>query len=78
MIMEQVSIRYAKTNLARLLDEVAGGEEIVITKGGKPVVKLVPIAAGARMRKPGFLKSKIRIADDFDAPLSTELRARES
>jgi prevent-host-death family protein len=70
--MEQVSIRYAKMNLARLLDEVAGGAEIVITKGGKPAVKLVPIAAGARMRKSGFLKGKIRIADDFDAPLSTE------
>jgi prevent-host-death family protein len=70
--MEQVSILYAKMTVARLLDEVAGGAEIVITKGGKPAVKLVPIAAGARMRKSGFLKGKIRIADDFDAPLSTE------
>ena len=64
--------------MARLLDEVAGGAEIVITKGGKPMAKLVPIAAGARMRKPGFRKGKIRIADDFDAPFSTELLARES
>jgi prevent-host-death family protein len=70
--MEQVSIRYAKMNLVRLLDEVVGGAEIVITKWGKPAVKLVPIAAGARIRKPGFLKGKIRIADDFDAPLSME------
>jgi prevent-host-death family protein len=70
--MEQVSIRYAKMNLVRLLDEVVGGAEIVITKWGKPAVKLVAIAAGARIRKPGFLKGKIRIADDFDAPLSME------
>ena len=71
--MQKVNIHEAKTNLSRLVDEVTGGTEIIIAKAGKPVAKLVPIARGGRMRKPGFLKGKIRIAADFDAPLPPEL-----
>jgi prevent-host-death family protein len=67
--MKKVNIHEAKTNLSRLVDEVTGGAEIVIAKAGKPVAKLVPIGRGGRVRKPGFLKGKIRIAADFDAPL---------
>lgn len=66
---EQVNIHDAKTNLSRLVEEVASGAVIVIAKAGKPMAKLVPIKPAARVRKPGFLKGKIRIADDFDAPL---------
>ena len=65
----QVNIHYAKTNLSRLVEEVANGAEIVIAKAGKPMAKLVPIKTAARLRKPGFLKGKVKIADDFDAPL---------
>ena len=71
--MEKVNIHEAKTNLSRLVDEVTGGAEIIIAKSGKPVAKLVPIGRGGRVRKPGFLKGKIRIAADFDAPLPSEL-----
>ena len=71
--MQKVNIHEAKTNLSRLVDEVTGGAEIVIAKAGKPVAKLVPIGRGGRVRKPGFLKGKIRIAADFDAPLPSEL-----
>ena len=70
--MEKVNIHEAKTNLSRLVDEVAGGAEIVIAKAGKPVAKLVPIGR-SRVRKPGFLKGRIKIAADFDAPLPAEL-----
>jgi prevent-host-death family protein len=70
--MNKVSIHEAKTKLSRLVDEVSGGAEIVITKAGKPVAKLVPIGRVGRLRKPGFLKGKIRIAADFDAPLPAE------
>lgn len=71
--MEKVNIHEAKTNLSRLIEEVTGGAEVVIAKAGKPVAKLVPIGRGGRVRKPGFLRGKIRIAADFDAPLPTEL-----
>ena len=70
--MEKVNIHEAKTNLSRLVDEVTAGAEIVIAKAGKPVAKLVPIGR-SRVRKPGFLKGRIRIAADFDAPLPSEL-----
>ena len=71
--MEKVNIHEAKTNLSRLIEEVTGGAEVVIAKAGKPVAKLVPTGRGGRVRKPGFLRGKIRIAADFDAPLPTEL-----
>ena len=71
--MKKVSIDEGKTNLSRLIDEVIGGAEIVIAKAGKPVAKLVPIGRGGRVRKPGFLKGRIKIAADFDAPLPTRL-----
>lgn len=67
--MDTVNIREAKKHLSRLIEEVSGGAEIVIAKAGKPVAKLVPIERSQRVRKPGFLKGKIRISDDFDAPL---------
>jgi len=70
--VEKVNIHEAKTNLSRLIEEVTGGAEVVIAKAGKPVAKLVPIGRGGRVRKPGFLRGKIRIAADFDAPLPTE------
>lgn len=48
---------------------MARGEELIIAKAGKPVARLVPIEP-KRDRAPGFLKGKIRIGRDFDAPLA--------
>lgn len=70
---EQVNIHEAKTNLSRLVDKVASGTEVVIAKAGKPMARLVPIKPVLRVRKPGFLKGKIKIADDFDAPLPPQV-----
>ena len=58
----------AKTQLSSLVDQAAAGAEIIIAKNGRPRAKLVPIRDVAR-RKPGRAKGKIRIANDFDAPL---------
>jgi len=72
--MSQVNIHEAKTHLSRLVKEAAKGKEIVIAIAGKPAARLVPLeAAPGKKRKPGRLKGKIRIADDFDAPLPDEL-----
>jgi len=68
-----VNIRAAKTHFSRLVDRAAKGEEIIISKAGKPVARLMPLAAPARRRRPGLLKGKIKIADDFDAPLPEEI-----
>jgi prevent-host-death family protein len=63
-----LNIYEAKTRLSALVEEAAAGAEIIIAKNGRPRAKLVPIRDAGR-RKPGRAKSKIRIADDFDAPL---------
>ena len=56
--MRQVNIHEAKTHLSRLIEDVAAGEEIIIAKGGKPVAKLVPIAADVTPRKLGFMRER--------------------
>lgn len=60
------NIHEAKTHLSRLVTRVEKGEEITISRAGRPVAKLVPYL-GEPVRAPGILKGKIRIADDFDA-----------
>jgi prevent-host-death family protein len=64
-----VNIHEAKTHLSRLVDEVCEGKELILAKAGKPLVKLVPLKKVNPKRKAGFLKGKIKIAKDFDAPL---------
>jgi antitoxin (DNA-binding transcriptional repressor) of toxin-antitoxin stability system len=45
----------------------------VLAKAGRPVAKIVPIRVERPIRKPGFLKGKIRIPKDFDAPLPDDV-----
>jgi prevent-host-death family protein len=71
--MRQINIHEAKTQLSRLVEEVASGDEIVIAKAGKPVARLVGIERNHAPRKFGLLKGKIQIADDFDAPLPADV-----
>ena len=71
--MAVVNTHEAKTNLSRLLNNVQKGEEVVIARGNKPIARLVPFGAKKPIRKPGYLKGKIRVADDFDAPLPDEV-----
>ena len=59
----------AKTELSSLVDRAAAGEEIIIAKAGRPLAKLVPLGRSDQRRKPGGWQGKVRIADDFDAPL---------
>ena len=62
-----VNVHEAKTHLSRLLERVARGEEIVIAKAGRAVAKLVPLEKAKR--RPGRLRGRLRLRDDFDAPL---------
>ncbi len=71
--MKSINIHAAKTQLSALVERVAAGEEIVIAKAGKPMARLAPLEKPRRDRKPG--SAKIRIADDFDAPLPDEIGA---
>jgi prevent-host-death family protein len=67
------NVHDAKTHLSRLLERVAQGEEIIIAKSGRPVAKLVRLAA--EPRRPGRLKGRIRVGADFDEPLPNEILA---
>jgi prevent-host-death family protein len=70
-----VNIHEAKTHLSRLLQRAADGEDIVIAKAGKPMVRLVPYVPTAKPRVPGAWKGKGWIADDFDDPLPDDMLA---
>jgi len=67
------NLHTAKTHLSRLVEEAVHGEEIVIAKAGKPVVRLVPVANKRRRTGFGADRRKIRIREDFDAPLSDDV-----
>ncbi len=71
--MLQVNIHEAKTNLSRLLARVAAGEEVVISKAGKPVARLVPYSKKGHRRIPGRDKGLVKISNDFDAPLPASI-----
>ena len=68
---EPVSIHVAKTHLSRLIARAEAGEEIIIARGRKPVVKLVPIAAKPK-RVFGALKGKLSVGPEFFGPLPPE------
>lgn len=65
----------AKTSLSRLVDRAASGEEIILSKAGKPLAKLVPLHPSAKPRQPGGWEGRVRISEDFDAPLPPDLQA---
>jgi prevent-host-death family protein len=57
----------AKTTLSQLVERAEAGEDIVIARNGKPVARLVPVAAGSSLAAAhGALRGAIRLADDFD------------
>ena len=69
VVRETVSLYQAKTQLSRLVDRAAQGEEIVIAKSGRPRARLVPLEETGHLRVPGKGKGKWRVGKEFDAPL---------
>lgn len=61
-----VSVSAAKARLSALLAQVEAGEEIVITRNGKPIARLAPLVATAPNRVPGAWRGRILIAEGFD------------
>jgi prevent-host-death family protein len=77
--MIQVNIHEAKTHLSRLLAQVAAGEEVVIAKSGKPLVRLTPISDVSAKRTLGRDIGLFDVPEDFNDPLpEEELQAFES
>jgi len=64
----KVNVHEAKTQLSRLLKRVADGDEVIISRAGVPVAKLVPAGPEGKLRPMGMDRHVIWMAEDFDAP----------
>jgi prevent-host-death family protein len=66
--VETINIHQAKTHLSRLVERAAKGEAFVISKAGKPMVKVVPLDTPAKtqIKRVGFMIGQIQVPDDFD------------
>ena len=65
----KVNMHEAKTHLSKLVERVEGGEEIVISRAGKPAAKLVPVPRERPgPRKLGGWEGKVWMSPDFDEP----------
>ena len=73
--MTEVNVHEAKTHLSRLLARVEAGEEVLISRAGQPIARLVPARRSRGRRRAGRFAGKGRIGDDFNAPLPPELLA---
>lgn len=69
---KSVGVHEAKTHLSRLLDDVAAGEEVVITRRGVEIARLVTARPG-RVRQFGVDRGRLTVPDDFDAPLGDDV-----
>ncbi len=67
--MTTVALEQAQKDLSRLIDDVALGEHIVITRNEVPVAQLVPVTHPVPKPTFGSAKGMIRMSDDFEAPL---------
>lgn len=75
LLMDTVNVYDAKTHLSQLLDKAASGEDVVVCRNGKPVARITRLENSKRPIKFGVLKGKLRVADDFDAPLPDHILA---
>jgi prevent-host-death family protein len=73
--MKPVNIYDAKTRLSQLVDMAAAGEDVVVSRNGKPLVRITALVPQKRRIKFGVLKGKVKIAPDFDAPLPNDVLA---
>lgn len=71
----RVGIREAKNNLSLLILAAQAGEEVIITKGGKPMARLVPFSEEGGRRPLGLFKAKVVIRGDLLDPLPEEVVA---
>ena len=74
--MKIANIHEAKSNLSKLIESALAGEEIIIAKAGKPLVKLIPYQEELEPRIPGGWEGKVIMSDDFDDELPPNLLAR--
>lgn len=70
--MRQIDIEQAQQHLSDLIAEVMNGQDILITRDHRPLVRLIDVhsqTSGHATRRPGTARGLIKIAEDFGAPL---------
>ena len=65
--MTQVNVSEAKARFSELIKKALTGEEVVIARDGKRLVKLVPVVEQKAKRQPGSASGEVWMAEDFDA-----------
>lgn len=73
--MESVNIYDAKTRLSQLVDRAAAGDDVIVSRNGKPLVRITRLTLPKRRVTFGVLKGRVKIAADFDAPLPDDVLA---
>lgn len=66
---QTIDLLEAQNHLSALVEEAAQGQEVVLTRDGQPVAKIVPFPLPLKRRQFGSAKGLITLADDFDVPL---------
>ena len=69
MVKLAVELTEADTSLAELVQKLGSGIEILITRDGRPVARLVPAGEAEPDRVPGTARGLFTVPGDFDAPL---------
>jgi prevent-host-death family protein len=69
---EHFDIHDAKTNLSKIIDRVEHGEEIIISRAGRPVAKVVPLPDKVRRTGRGSLRGQLVLAPDWDSQAVSE------
>lgn len=67
--MTTVSVHEAKTHLSRLIEKVLAGEEVIVERNHKPVIKLVPAQPPKKKPLLGAFKGQFKLDDAFFEPL---------
>ncbi|MBL8931873.1 MAG: type II toxin-antitoxin system Phd/YefM family antitoxin [Kineosporiaceae bacterium] len=66
--MASYNIHDAKTQLSRIIERVERGEEVIISRAGTPVAKVIPLPRTTRRPGRGMLRGQLEFADDWDSP----------
>jgi prevent-host-death family protein len=74
--MTMINIYKAKTQLSKLVEQAAAGQDVIIARGGKPVARLTSLQPPRREIRFGVLKGKVTVSSDFDAPLPPEVQSQ--
>ena len=69
----QVNLHDAKTHLCRYVDQALAGEEVVIARAGKPLVRLIPVETKPAPRLGGFLRGQAILKADLKADFKDDI-----